>query len=76
MRSMLSITAALAVFAGAFAVIPPGPYKFDAKGNCHAASGMMIAPALCHSALAARPVCKKGKPCGNSCIAQDKVCHK
>jgi len=19
--------------------------------------------------------CKKGKPCGNSCIAQDKVCH-
>jgi len=22
------------------------------------------------------PVCSKGKPCGNSCIAQDKVCHK
>ena len=21
------------------------------------------------------PVCKKGKPCGNSCIARDKVCH-
>ena len=20
--------------------------------------------------------CKKGKPCGNSCIAQDKTCHK
>ncbi len=20
--------------------------------------------------------CKKGKPCGNSCIAKDKVCHK
>jgi hypothetical protein len=20
--------------------------------------------------------CTKGKPCGNSCIAQDKVCHK
>ncbi len=22
------------------------------------------------------PTCKKGKPCGNSCIAMDKVCHK
>jgi len=21
------------------------------------------------------PVCKKGKPCGNSCIARDNVCH-
>jgi hypothetical protein len=21
-------------------------------------------------------VCKTGKPCGNSCIAKDKVCHK
>jgi hypothetical protein len=25
---------------------------------------------------AKRPHCTKGKPCGNSCIAQDKVCHK
>jgi hypothetical protein len=22
------------------------------------------------------PVCKTGKPCGDSCIAKDKVCHK
>jgi psiF repeat len=22
------------------------------------------------------PHCTKGKPCGNSCIAMDKVCHK
>jgi hypothetical protein len=22
------------------------------------------------------PVCKKGKPCGNSCIAKNKACHK
>jgi len=22
------------------------------------------------------PRCTKGKPCGNSCIAMDKVCHK
>ena len=24
----------------------------------------------------AKPNCVKGKPCGNSCIAKDKVCHK
>ena len=23
-----------------------------------------------------KPLCVKGKPCGNSCIAKDKVCHK
>jgi uncharacterized membrane protein len=22
------------------------------------------------------PVCKTGKPCGNTCIAKEKVCHK
>lgn len=31
---------------------------------------VMAAPVL------AQKNCKKGKPCGNSCIAQDKVCHK
>jgi hypothetical protein len=25
---------------------------------------------------AGAPVCKTGKPCGNSCIAKNKVCHK
>jgi len=25
---------------------------------------------------AGHPQCKKGKPCGDSCIAMDKVCHK
>ena len=28
------------------------------------------------SAETKRPHCTKGKPCGNSCIAMDKVCHK
>jgi len=28
------------------------------------------------SAGAHHPNCKKGKPCGNTCIAQDRVCHK
>jgi hypothetical protein len=33
----------------------------------------------CLSGLAAEtkgPHCTNGKPCGNSCIAKDKVCHK
>jgi hypothetical protein len=30
----------------------------------------------CLSGGAKGPHCTKGKPCGNSCIAQDKVCHK
>jgi hypothetical protein len=33
----------------------------------------------CLSGGAAEPKgrhCTKGKPCGNSCIAMDKVCHK
>ena len=27
-------------------------------------------------AVAHHPDCKKGKPCGDSCIAKEKVCHK
>lgn len=35
-----------------------------------AATASMVAPA------SVGPVCKVGKPCGKSCIAKDKVCHK
>jgi len=28
------------------------------------------------TAEAKKPHCVNGKPCGNSCIAKDKVCHK
>jgi hypothetical protein len=34
------------------------------------------APLANSNSPAGHPVCKKGKPCGNSCIAQNKVCHK
>jgi len=52
--------------------------KIDAKGNCHDASGKMAKMEVCKPAAdkaAKAPNCKKGKPCGNTCIAQDKVCH-
>jgi hypothetical protein len=53
----------------------------DAKGHCHDAKGKMAPMSVCKPAAAAEtakkaPNCKKGKPCGNSCIAMDKVCHK
>ena len=43
-----------------------------AKGPCHDDRGkFMKCPAEVH-----HPICKIGKPCGNTCIAKDKVCHK
>jgi hypothetical protein len=33
-------------------------------------------PAATQVATGGSPNCKKGKPCGHSCIAMDKVCHK
>jgi hypothetical protein len=34
-----------------------------------------LAFALAASSASAAPNCKVGKPCGNSCISKDKVCH-
>lgn len=43
-----------------------------AKGPCRDEHGkFMKCPAEVH-----HPICKKGKACGDSCIAKDKVCHK
>lgn len=36
---------------------------------------LCLALLIAASPLDAQKVCKKGKPCGNSCIAQDKVCR-
>jgi hypothetical protein len=50
----------------------------DAKGKCHGPDGKMAKMEVCKPAAAAAagaPNCKKGKPCGKTCIAQDKVCH-
>ncbi len=52
-------------------------------GAVVAASLLFGGPALARSSSHSRsssskksgPVCKKGKPCGNSCIARDKICH-
>ena len=39
---------------------------------CHAADGKFT---KCPAAVSA-PQCKKGVPCGNTCIAKGKICHK
>lgn len=38
--------------------------------------GLVVVIAALSGAADAAPNCKKGKPCGNSCIALDKVCRK
>ncbi|THD74360.1 MAG: hypothetical protein E7812_18735 [Phenylobacterium sp.] len=73
MLRTLVIVAAFALAAGSASA-----QKIDAKGHCHDAKGKMASMSVCKPADAAKkaPNCKKGKPCGGSCIAMDKVCHK
>jgi hypothetical protein len=83
MRNAL-ILAALAALA--FTSIAEAKSCKDAKGHfvkcpTAAAASAMAAnePATAPKAAAAArgaPHCTKGKPCGKSCIAVDKVCHK
>jgi hypothetical protein len=87
----LLATAAFALsLAGAADAAKGGaPYSLDAKGNCHDSAGKMAKKNLCAAPAAPTatataspatssggPQCKKGKRCGNACIAMDKVCHK
>lgn len=38
-------------------------------------AALVFACILWPLSIEAQPNCKKGKPCGNSCISQDKVCR-
>ena len=73
MLRTLAIVAALALASTASA------QTLDAKGNCHGKDGKMAKMEVCKPAAApataGAPNCKKGKPCGKTCIAMDKVCH-
>lgn len=76
MLRTLAIVAAFALAAGSASA-----QKIDANGRCHDASGKMAKMEVCKPPAAPatsgkHPQCSKGKPCGNSCIAKDKVCHK
>jgi hypothetical protein len=90
MRRTLTLLAtaafALSLAGAADAAKGGAPYALDAKGNCHDSAGKMAKKSLCATPApaaaataapaAGAPHCDKGKPCGNSCIAKDKVCHK
>jgi hypothetical protein len=73
--ALLAAAAALLSFSAAHAFNPqpdpPGRHMtMDARGRCHDEHGHF---AKCPPP---GPICKHGKPCGNSCIAVDKVCHR
>lgn len=73
MLRTLTIVAAFALAAGSASA-----QKIDAKGHCHDAKGKMAAMSVCKATTTTTTTkqCKTGKPCGNACIAKDKVCHK
>jgi hypothetical protein len=48
----------------------------QASGMTGDARKTFMSSCLSGSAETKGPHCTKGKPCGNSCIALDKVCHK
>jgi hypothetical protein len=48
----------------------------QASGMAGAARQDFMSSCLSNKPAEAKPHCVKGKPCGNSCIAMDKVCRK
>jgi hypothetical protein len=79
MLRTLALVTALA-FAASSAMSAPA---LDAKGKCRD-GGKFVAQSMCAKPAAAASMtsgahpknCKKGKPCGNTCIAMSDVCHK
>lgn len=77
MLKTLAISAAFVLAAGSVSA-----QTVDAKGHCHDAKGKMAPMSVCKPAKPTTTTttttkqCKTGKPCGNTCIAKDKVCHK
>lgn len=81
MRRTFTAFAAFALVLGM--ATTAGAQTIDANGKCHDAKGRMAAMSVCKppaaapaASMAAGPQCVKGKRCGKSCIAKDKVCHK
>ena len=80
---ILIVVCALALAAGAAdakSCKDPNTGKFVKCPTAAAAPGTAASaaatPAAATAASGGAPHCKTGKPCGASCIAKDKVCHK
>ncbi len=77
MRRTLALLAT-AAFALSLAGVAAAAPALDKDGKCRDA-GKFVAAALCKNtapdAAKAPKNCKKGKACGNSCIAKTDTCH-
>jgi len=72
----IAIAAVLAFTAGS---VLAAAFELDAKGNCHdkapGAKNAFAPKASCVAPAKKGANCKKGNPCGNTCIPMDKECH-
>jgi len=77
-RKMLAAAAVMSLFIGT--AVGAAPCK-DAKGKfikCPPAAAAVVKTTATKmtATKTTTKVCKVGKPCGNGCIAKNKVCHK
>ena len=80
-RYLIAVTLMTALASSASAQLTPQQQRMttcndQAKGMTGDARKQFMSSCLSGSAETKGPHCTKGKPCGNSCIAMDKVCHK
>ena len=82
-RALITLAALVALAATASAQLNPQQQRMTdcnarAKGMTGDARQQFMSSCLSNKSVAEtkKPNCVNGKPCGNSCIAKDKVCHK
>jgi hypothetical protein len=78
---LIAVAVLIALAAPAGAQVNPQQQKMtecnaQAKGMTGDARKTFMSSCLSGPGETKGPHCTKGKPCGNSCIAMDKVCHK
>ena len=82
-RALITLAVLVALAAPASAQLNPQQQRMtdcnvQAKGMTAGARQQFMSSCLSNKSAAEtkKPNCVNGKPCGNSCIAKDKVCHK
>jgi hypothetical protein len=74
-KTLLAVTAMSLLASAAFGAscTDPKTHKFI---KCPPPATATVKTTTTTTTHTSGPVCKTGKPCGNSCIAKNKVCHK
>ena len=80
-RALIAVVALIAFAATASAQVNPQQQRMkdcntQASGMTGEARKQFMSTCLSGATETKGPHCTKGKPCGNTCIAMDKVCHK